>query len=137
MWPRPLTNSTNHLQSSPSLSSSSSSSLYGYTAQVGPWPPCWGFVTITFLRVWIVSPAPNPQPGGPDLRIYDRRRQGGPTVAPGTGSNYTPRHWVPILVAFYDMHGIQWDYSLIPATTRDTWIPKIVLNYYKEVRSRA
>jgi hypothetical protein len=22
-------------------------------------------------------------------------------------------------VAFYDMHGLQWDYSLIPATTRD------------------
>jgi hypothetical protein len=25
--------------------------------------------------------------------------------------SYTPRHWVPILVAFYDMHGLQWDYS--------------------------
>jgi hypothetical protein len=25
--------------------------------------------------------------------------------------NYTPRHRVPILVAFYDMHGLQWDYS--------------------------
>jgi hypothetical protein len=24
---------------------------------------------------------------------------------------YTPRHRVPILVAFYDMHGLQWDYS--------------------------
>jgi hypothetical protein len=27
---------------------------------------CWGF-----LRGSIVSPAPNPQPGGPGLRIYD------------------------------------------------------------------
>jgi hypothetical protein len=25
--------------------------------------------------------------------------------------SYTPRHRVPILVAFYDMHGLQWDYS--------------------------
>jgi hypothetical protein len=24
-----------------------------------------------------------------------------------------------ILVAFYDMHGLQWDYCLIPATTRE------------------
>jgi hypothetical protein len=25
--------------------------------------------------------------------------------------SYTPRHWVPVLVAFYDMHGLlQWDY---------------------------
>jgi hypothetical protein len=30
----------------------------------GPGLPFWGFVTITFLRGWIVSPAPNPQPGG-------------------------------------------------------------------------
>jgi hypothetical protein len=44
----------------------------------------WGFVTITFLQGWIVSPAPNPQPGGPGLRIYDPRRQGGPAIHPGT-----------------------------------------------------
>jgi hypothetical protein len=25
----------------------------------------------------------------------------------------TPRHQVPILVAFYDMHGLQWDYSFL------------------------
>jgi hypothetical protein len=31
----------------------------------GPGLPFWGFLTITFLRGWIVSPAPNPQPGGP------------------------------------------------------------------------
>jgi hypothetical protein len=68
--------------------------------------PFWVFVTITFLQGWIVSPAPNPQPGGPGLRIYDPRRQGGPAI--------------PILVAFYDMHGLQWDFSLIPATTRDS-----------------
>jgi hypothetical protein len=29
-----------------------------------------------------------------------------------------PRHWVPILVAFNDIHALQWDYSLFTATTR-------------------
>jgi hypothetical protein len=77
--------------------------------------PCWGFVTITFLQGCIVSPAPKPQPGGPGLRIYDPLETGWPSC--------TPRHWVPILVAFYDMHGLQWDCSLIPATTRE------LLNY--------
>jgi hypothetical protein len=47
--------------------------------------PVWGFVTITFLRGWIVSPATNPQLGGPGLRIYDPRRQGVPAIPPGTG----------------------------------------------------
>jgi hypothetical protein len=51
----------------------------------GPGLPFWGFITITFLQGWIVSPAPNPQPGGPGLLIYDPQRQGGPAVPPGTG----------------------------------------------------
>jgi hypothetical protein len=50
----------------------------------GPDLPCWGFLIITFLEGWIVSQAPNPQPGGPGLRIYDPRRQGGPAIPPGT-----------------------------------------------------
>jgi hypothetical protein len=54
----------------------------------GPGLPLWGFVTITFLRDWIVSPAPNPQPGGPDLRIYDPRRQGGQDIPPDTGYTF-------------------------------------------------
>jgi hypothetical protein len=78
---------------------------------LGPGLPGWGFVTITFLQGWIVSPAPNPQPGGPGLRIYDPWRR---------WLSYISLHCVPILVAFYDMHGFQWDYSLIPATTRDS-----------------
>jgi hypothetical protein len=49
-----------------------------------PGHPFWDFVTITFLRGWIISPAPNPQPGGPGLRIYDPRRQGWPAIPPGT-----------------------------------------------------
>jgi hypothetical protein len=51
----------------------------------GPGLPLWGFLTINFLRGWIVSPAPNPQPGGPGLRIHDPRRQGGPAIPPGSG----------------------------------------------------
>jgi hypothetical protein len=51
----------------------------------GPGLPFWAFLTITFLLAWIVSPAPNPQPGGLDLRIYDPRGQGGPAIPPGTG----------------------------------------------------
>jgi hypothetical protein len=35
----------------------------------GPGLPFWGFITITFLQVCIISPPPNPQPGGPGLRI--------------------------------------------------------------------
>jgi hypothetical protein len=37
----------------------------------GPGLPFWGFVTIAILRSWIVSPAPNPQPGGSGLGIYN------------------------------------------------------------------
>jgi hypothetical protein len=65
-----------------------SSSSYGSTAQVGPGLPFWGFVTITFLQGWIVSPASNPQPGGSGLRIYDPWRQGGPVIPPGTGNPF-------------------------------------------------
>jgi hypothetical protein len=51
----------------------------------GPGLPCWDFLTVTFLRGWIFSPAPNPKPGGPGLRIYDTRGQGGPAIPPDTG----------------------------------------------------
>jgi hypothetical protein len=47
--------------------------------------PFMGFLNNDLLQGWIVSPAPNPQPGGPGLRIYDPRRQGGPAIPPGTG----------------------------------------------------
>jgi hypothetical protein len=66
-------------------------------------PLFWGFLTITFLQGWIVSPAPNPQPGRPGLRIYDPRRQGGPAI---------PQAMRTYLAAFYDMHMLQWDYYL-------------------------
>ena len=64
----------------------------------------------SFIRGGVVNPLPNPQLGGP-CPIF---------ITPGTvWPSYTHRHWVSILVAFYDMHGLQWDYSLNLVTTRD------------------
>jgi hypothetical protein len=56
---------------------------------IWPWPPLFGgFLTISSLWGWIVSPAPNPQPGEPGLCIYDLQGQGGPTIPPGTGYTF-------------------------------------------------
>jgi hypothetical protein len=69
----------------------------------GPALPLWGFVTITSLQGSIVTPAPNPQPGGPGLRIYDPRGQGGRAIPPGTGSPL--RHaWVTVGLFFNPGH---------------------------------
>jgi hypothetical protein len=39
--------------------------------------------------------------------------------SPKTGwAIHTPRHWVLILVACYDMHELSWDYSYSPVTTQ-------------------
>ena len=60
-----------------------------------------GFLTDSFSTGRVVNPTPNPQPGGP-TPIF---------ITPGTGwPSYTPRHWVLILVTFYDMDGQQWDF---------------------------
>jgi hypothetical protein len=57
------------------------SSFLGSTAQLRPWPPpqnpaefLGGFLTI-FLQGRVVSPTPNPHPGGPGLCIYIPQRQ--------------------------------------------------------------
>jgi hypothetical protein len=75
----------------------------------GPGLPLWGFVTTTSLRGWIVSPTPNPQPGGPGLRIYDPRRQGGPAIPPGTGSPLL-HAWVTVglFIMSYRLIDIRW-----------------------------
>jgi hypothetical protein len=71
----------------------------------GPGLPFWGFVTITFLRGWIVIQEPNPQPGGPGLRIYDPRRQGVPAIPPGTHFSRLLRHaWVTVGLFFSPGH---------------------------------
>jgi hypothetical protein len=61
---------------------SSSSSFLGSTAQLRPWPSpqnpaefLGGFSTI-FLQGRVVSPTPNPDPGGTGLCIYIPQRQG-------------------------------------------------------------
>jgi hypothetical protein len=61
-----------------------SSSFLGSTAQFRPSPPpqnpaefLGGFSTIFFLQDRVVSPTPNPHPGGPGLYIYIPHRQGG------------------------------------------------------------
>jgi hypothetical protein len=63
---------------------------------------------MTFPQGWIVSPAPNPQPGGPGLRIYDPRRQGGPAIYPQTlGTHFSRllRHaWVTVGLFFNPGH---------------------------------
>jgi hypothetical protein len=58
-------------------------SFLGSTAQLRPWPPpqnlaefLGGFSTIFFLQGRVVSPTPNPHPGGLGLCIYIPQRQG-------------------------------------------------------------
>jgi hypothetical protein len=65
----------------------------------------------SFLQGRVVSPTPDPHPGLPGLCIYIPQRQGGPVIPPGTG--------YPFLVASYDTHGLRWDYSYFPVTTRE------------------
>jgi hypothetical protein len=61
-----------------------------------------GLLTVSLITVKTVGLSPNTQPGGPVHRFYD----------PGTGwTIYTPRHRVLILIAFFDLHVLQWDYS--------------------------
>jgi hypothetical protein len=84
-----------------------SSSSYDSTAQIGLWPPIWVFVTITFLRGWNVSPAPNPQPGGQGLRIYDPRRQGVLAIPQAFGTNLSRllrQAWVTVGLFFNHGH---------------------------------
>jgi len=52
-------------------------SLLGSTAQFRPWPPFFFFEAsqqFSFLQGRVVSPKPNPQPGGPGLCIYIPQR---------------------------------------------------------------
>jgi hypothetical protein len=44
--------------------------------------------------------------------------------------SYTPRHRVPILVASYDTHGLRWDYSYSPVTTRARCFESGFLKYH-------
>jgi hypothetical protein len=77
----------------------------------GPGLPLWGFITITFYGAGLLLQRPTPN-------LED---QAFVFMTPGDRvTQLYPQALVPILVAFYDMHGLQWDCSLIPATTRET-----------------
>jgi hypothetical protein len=79
---------------------------------MGPCLPFWCFVTITFLQAWIVSLRPTPN--------VEDQASVFMTPADRVAQLYPQAPRVPILVAFNDMHGLQWDYSLIPASTLDS-----------------
>jgi hypothetical protein len=78
----------------------------------------FGVSIITFLRGWLVSPAPNPQPGGTGLRIYDPRRHGGPAIPQALDNHFSRllRHaWVTVGLFFNPGHhtGILLDEAVI------------------------
>jgi hypothetical protein len=63
----------------------------------------------SFYRVRLLAPRPTPLWRTRPLYLYP----------PEAGwPSYTPRHRVPILVASYDTHGLRWNYSYSPVTTR-------------------
>jgi hypothetical protein len=73
----------------------------------GPGLPFFGFLNNNLFTGWTISPALNPQPGGPGLRIYDPRRQGGPAIpqALGTHFNRLLRHaWVTVALVINPGH---------------------------------
>jgi hypothetical protein len=57
----------------------------------------------SFSQGRVVSPTPNPPPWR-TRRLY---------------LYYPEAGWLPILVASYDTHGLRWDYSYSPDTTRE------------------
>jgi hypothetical protein len=63
-----------------------------------------------FIETGLLALCSNPQPGGPGLHIPWRL----------VAQLYPQAEWLPILVASYDTHGLRWDYSYSPVTTRET-----------------
>jgi hypothetical protein len=59
----------------------------------------------SFLQGRVVSPTPNPHPGGPDLCIYIPQRQGGPVIPLGTHFSRLLRHaWVTVGLFLFPGH---------------------------------
>ena len=70
-----------------------------------------GFITV-FYCDWLLACHPTPNLDGQSTTF----------ITPGAGwPSYTPRYWVPILVAFYVLHGLQWGCSLPQSPHRDSW----------------
>jgi len=63
------------------------------------------------VRLWACHPTLNLEG---QSAIFKTPREGWP--------RYTLRHWVTILVIFYDLHGLQWDYSFPQALDREKYI---------------
>jgi hypothetical protein len=75
--------------------------LLAGSTKLGPsgWHRFWFLNNVFFYGVGLLA---QPPPGGPGLCIYNPQRR---------GPSYTPRHWVPILVASYDPYELRWGYS--------------------------
>ena len=71
----------------------------------------WASVQLIVLQEGVVSPLPNHHSGGPGFMSFPSPVS--PYLCPPEAacSSYTPRHWVPNLVASYDTHGVRWGYS--------------------------
>jgi hypothetical protein len=88
------------------------SSFLGSTAQLRPWPPpkirlnfLESSQQFSFLQGRVVSPTPNPHPGGPILCIYIPQRQGGPVISLGTHFSRLLRHaWVTVGLFLFPGH---------------------------------
>jgi hypothetical protein len=90
-------------------------SFLGSTAQLRPWPPpknppefSWRLLNnFLFYRVGLLALRPTPIPEDQASVFISPRDR--------VAQLYS---WAPSLVASYDTHGLRWDYSYSPVTTR-------------------
>jgi hypothetical protein len=75
----------------------------------GPGLPCWGFVTVTFYGAGLLVQRPTPNLEDQVSVFMTPRDRVAQLYPQALGTHFSP--------FFYDMHGLQWDCSLIPATT--------------------
>jgi hypothetical protein len=73
---------------------------------------CLKFRNMILFRGWGCWPHAQPQTRGTRPPYLWPLKTGWP--------GYTPRYWVPILVASYDRHELRWGSSYSPAPTRGT-----------------
>jgi hypothetical protein len=71
------------------------------------WPPLMGFHNSNFLQGWIVSPAPNPQPGGPGLVFMTSRDRVAQLYPQALGTHFSrllQQAWVTVGLFFNPGH---------------------------------
>jgi hypothetical protein len=78
--------------------------------KTGPGLPFWGFVTITFLRAGLLVQRATPNLED-QVSVFMTHGDRVTQIYPQALATHFSR--------FYDMHGLQWDCSSIPATTRE------------------